>query len=153
MPHGLELRTDVPRDGLAQSGQAIHQAVSQVLRATAGLINHLFKWSGRSFTTEGVVRFVPVVFTTAQVLITDVDLGAATLATGDLSAEAVKAQATDWVWFNHNRSPLLPADLEWADLSGDLAHELRREFARSIAIVGPEGVDKFLTTHLQSWLN
>ena len=149
---GLELKTDVPGEGLAQSGQAINQAVSQVLRATAGLINHRFERSRRSFPTEGVVRFIPVVFTSAEVLVTDVDLGSADLATGDLAEEAVKAQATDWIWFNHNRSPALRADLEWANLSGDLAHELRLEFARSIAIVGPEGIDKFLTTSLESWL-
>jgi hypothetical protein len=149
---GLELKTEAPGEGLAQSGQAINQAVSQVLRSTAGLINHLFEWSRRSFSTEGVVRFIPIVFTTAQVLVTNVDLGSVDLSTGDVPADAVRAQATDWIWFNHNRSPVLRADLEWANVSEDLARELRLEFARSIAIVGPEGVDKFLTINLESWL-
>jgi hypothetical protein len=150
---GFELKTDAPGEGLAQSSQAINQAMSQVLRATSGLINHHFERSRRSFTTKGMVRFIPVVFTTAQVWVTDVDLGSADIATGDLPTEAVRAQATDWIWCNHNRSPLLRADLEWAHLSGELARELRLEFTRTIAIVGPEGIDKFLTTALEAWLD
>jgi hypothetical protein len=150
---GFELKTDAPGEGLAQSGQAINQAMSQVLRATSGLINHRFERSRRSFTTNGMVRFIPVVFTTAQVWITDVDLGSADIATGDLPLEAVRAQPTDWIWFNHNRSPMLRADLEWANLSGELEHELRLEFTRTIAIVGPQGIEKFLTTDLEAWLD
>jgi len=38
---GFELRTGETGDGKGQRSQAIYEAVTQVLRGTSGLINHL----------------------------------------------------------------------------------------------------------------
>lgn len=150
---GHELKTGLPGDGAAQSTSAINQAVSQVLRGTSGLVNHLFEFSRRSYREERVARFIPVVFTTAEIFVTDADLGAADVSTGELPVDSVTAEPAGWVWFNHNRSPALRHDLEWELPSDDLSKELRHEFTRSIAIVSPIGIDEFLTSNLEGWLD
>lgn len=149
---GLELRTGEPGDGIQQGGLAINQAVSQVLRGTSGLINHLLLVSRGSFNTEETVTFIPVIFTTAQIWVTGADLGAATLENGHLPGECVEAARFDWIWFSHNRSPHLRHDLEWTGTEADLAKEMRYEFARSIAIVSPQGVEAFFNMDVEELL-
>ena len=139
-------------DGMTHSGSAINQAVAQVLRGVSGLINHLFDLNRRSYQDERVIRFVPAIFTTAQLWVTDTDLGTADLTNGDLPLEAVQAKEVDWIWFSHNRSRSLRHDLEWGNLKNTLTKELEYEFARSIAVISPKGLDNFMTMELEEWL-
>ncbi len=149
---GLEIKTGGVGDSTSHSGSAINQAVTQVLRGVSGLINHLFEFNRRSYQDERIIRFVPAIFTTAQLWATETDLGAADLASGDLSLEVVQAKEVDWIWFSHNRSPGLRHDLEWNSLQDNISKELEYEFARSIAVISPKGLDNFLTMQLEEWL-
>ena len=124
----------------------MNDATKQVLRGASGLVNHLFKLGGAQGRHKGKKGFLPVVFTTVELWVTDADLGAADLMSGNL--EEGKSSKVDWVWFNHNRSPMLRHDLDWSGLSDDLEMDLVNEFTRSIAIVGVAGLDRFLSTNL-----
>jgi len=148
----FELKTNNKGDNIPHTGPAINQGVTQVLRGVSGLINYLFEAERRSYQEERIVRFVPVIFTTAQLWVTEVDVGAANLSDGNLSIEAVQAKKIDWIWFNHNRSPHLRHSLEWNKLGSDLSRELKYEFTRSVAVVGPDGIDNFLAMDLEAWL-
>ena len=79
---------------------------------------------------------------------TDSDLAAADAETGNLATDAVTARQVDWLWFTQN----LRHDLEWEGASDDLTDELKREFARSVAIVSSRGIDEFLQQDLEAWL-
>jgi len=161
---GFELKTAGKGDGLGPSNSAINQAVAQVLRGTSGLINHLVNDAGKSADTaqnttgfNRISRFVPAIFTTAQIFVTDADLGAADITTGELPIDAVKTEKRDWIWFMHNRSPSLKPDLDLylpSDVyeAEGLSSDLRNEFARSIAIISSEGIDNFLTANLDDWI-
>ena len=83
---------------------------------------------------------------------TDSDLAAADAETGNLATDAVTARQVDWLWFTHNSSANLRHDLEWEGASDDLTDELKREFARSVAIVSSRGIDEFLQQDLEAWL-
>lgn len=141
--HGFELRTSSRGEGTGQSTGAIMKAVTQALRGTSGWINHLF--SHRSFTKKTTFRFIPVIFTTAELWVTDAELSQAELTTGTLPLGAVTAAQVDYVWLTHNRSSDLRHDLAWERTNDDLFREMRREFARSIAIVSPGSIESFLT--------
>jgi hypothetical protein len=91
-----------------------------------------------------------VIFTTAELWVTDTDLSQAKLTTGTLGPEAVTAHRVDYLWFTHNRSPDLRHDLGWDRTTEDLSMEMRREFARSMAIVSPGGIEGFLTREGES---
>lgn len=152
---GFEQKTAIPGDGSSHGGSAINEAVTQVLRGSSGLINHLFDYEHRRYENENWIRIIPAIFTTAQLWVTDTDLGNADLKTGNLSADDVKAKKVDWLWFNHNRSPRLGHNIqaESYDSNIDLSTELKNEFTRSVAIIGPDGIDRFLTRDLEHWLN
>ncbi len=147
----VDVRTGVKGDGEHRGRYPVDDAAAQVLRGVSGLVNHLFPGHDRAFSQPGVVRFLPVIFTTAEIWVTEADLGEADLATGELDSSKVEAKPVDWVWFTHNRSPALSHDHQPLPDS-DLSRALRREFARSIAVVGPSGIDAFLSVDLESWL-
>ena len=152
---GFEQKTAAVGDGSSHGGSAINEAVTQVLRGSSGLINHLFDHTRRTYKDEVLIRVIPVIFTTAQLWVTEADLGNADLITGNLSTESVNAKKVDWIWFNHNRSPRLRHDvqLESYDSGIDLSTELKHEFARSVAIISSSGIDHFLTRDPEGWLD
>ena len=149
---GFELRTGQQGDGDGGRRRDIEDAIAQVLRSASGLINQLSGSLKFPTESERAIRFIPAIFTTAQLWTTEADLGAADLSTGNLSVEQVKAQKADWVWFTYNRSPHLSHGLPYESRREDLSSLLRLEFARSIAIVGTEGIDNFLKRDLEAWL-
>jgi hypothetical protein len=157
---GFELKTGQTGDGFGQS-RAINDAITQVLRGKSGLINHLCESirtaDHRSLGIESIrtIRFIPVIFTTAQIWVTDVDLTDADLNTGNL-VNQVEAKATDWIWLTHNQTSNLRPEFYWQQERSALdgfSCDLRREFARSIAIVSPSGVDDFLSFNFEEWLS
>jgi hypothetical protein len=99
-----------------------------------------------------------VIFTTAKLWTTQADIGSADLNSGDLPPETVKADPSDWIWFNHNRSAQLRPSIK-AQLDGDrantlfdIAKEMQSEYARSIAVVSVDYLDNFLMADLEEWL-
>jgi len=48
-----------------------------------------------------------------------------------------------WMWFMHNRSPKLQPCVGSEEFEGDLSANLRRDYARAIAIVSPDRIDDF----------
>lgn len=149
---GFELRTGKPGDGAGGTGRAIEDAIAQVLRATSGFINLLTGTLEYPSENNRAIKFIPAIFTTADIWATDADLGAADLATGDLSAEQVKARKVEWLWFTHNRSSYLRPYPPYEGQRNNLSRLLRHEYARSIAVVGVDGIDDFLQTDLEEWL-
>jgi len=151
---GFELRTGKSGDGVGGRNQTINDAVSQVLRGTSGLLNHLQESAIGQPKSIQLVRVIPLIITTAEIFITTADLGSADLHTGTLPAEAISTKKVTNVWFTHNRSPALKptAPLTGRAKFNDLSSALRSEFARSIAIVNSEGIDDFMSWDLEEWL-
>lgn len=157
---GFELKTDQRGDGLGQSDAAIDKAVAQVLRSTSGVLNHLSKNMNSLDASKGLVTVIPTVFSTAELWTTNVDLANADLESGNLLADSLDVVRKDWVWFSHNRSPALEAEPEINKPDKNLSllgssrfsDDLRRLFARTVAIVSPTGIDNFLGGNIEEWL-
>jgi hypothetical protein len=152
---GFELRTGRKGNGESQQGRTINEAVSQVLRGTSGLINHLQDAAPGQPKTTHLIRFIPVIITTARIFITKADLGEANLKTGNLSPEALMVEPCDAIWFTHNRSPALKPNAPSTTGSSDFnqfSSSLRNEFSRSVAIISADGLDSFMSWNLEEWL-
>jgi len=145
---GVELNTRAKGDGLS-GRSSINEAAAQVLRATNGMVNHLHDVRRMQSKPTRRLRFLPVVFTTAELWVSDTDLSEADLRTGIV--RVVAAKSVDWLWFNYNQSPALQHRIERAEFSADLSASLRDEFTRSIAIVAPEGIGPFLSATFEEW--
>lgn len=141
---GLAIKKGEETGDSAQQGKnAINDATAQVLRGVGGLINHVFGPRDGERPVQDYA-FLPVIFTTAELWVTEKDISSAQLTTGDV--QNVESEKKDWIWFNHNRSPRLRHGLKSAGSKADnLADALRVEFTRSVAIVSVEGIDSFLS--------
>jgi hypothetical protein len=130
----------------------INEAVTQVLRASSGLVNNRFPSLDEEVGVEGIRRFLPVVFTTADLWATLVDLGSAKLEDGSVGQSSIQAVRKGWLWFVHNRSRAIAHD-HIGKLNSDIKKAIRTDFARAVAIVSPSGLDEFfgrdLETHLE----
>ena len=89
---------------------------------------------------------IPVIFTTARLYTSLVDLGAAELSTGTLP-DGVNAVESHWLWFQYSLSSSLrhSAQKEMPDNGlTSLGSVLEYQHARSIAVVSPGGIESFL---------
>jgi hypothetical protein len=147
---GIELRGTDKGDGVTGRG-TLNEATTQVLRGMNGLVNHLFT-SGTP--NEGQTLFLPVIFTTASLWLAEGDLASADVATGMLPKDWAKAKEVEWLWYTYNQSPVIRHRLAspLPNDSFDLSAVMQAEFARTIAVVGPNGLDRFLTGQILDWL-
>ena len=118
--------------------------MTQVMTGVGGLVNHI---RSRTFEHSNglVARFIPVVFTTAEIWTTPQDLGAASIETGKFTEPIQPAIREDWIWVNHNVSPTLQHSVPAANRPPELEKALRIEFSRTVAIVSPTGITTFLS--------
>jgi hypothetical protein len=104
---------------------------------------------------DGVSLFVPVIFTTARLWVADGgDISLADLNTGQLPSDWARAiKQVPWLWYTYNQSLALRHHVPSGGApSLSLSKILRAEFARSIAVVGPDGIEPFLRADLATWL-
>ncbi len=151
---GLEVKTgDVGDPAGHKTGPAINEAVGQVLKSTSGFINYSALDTG-VLELDTPVIFIPAIFTTARLFTTEAELGTASLDNGLLPPGAVQVKEEDWLFFNVNRSTDFRHDVPFDYRDSAEKHLSRqfREFTRTIVIVGPKGIDKFLSTDLSEWL-
>jgi len=138
---GLELKTNEKGDSQGSRGRgAIEDALGQVLLGVNGMVEHIARH--HEMLQPGYkVSLVPVIFTTATLWTSEVDLGAADLATGNLAPDTLTVTPQSWLWLNYNQSPSLKHAFPMENTVG--RDVLETEYTRSIAIVNASGVEDF----------
>lgn len=149
---GFELRTAAKGEG-SGGRNAINDATAQVLRGSNGLLDHLFPEQRAYRGDRRSVVFVPVIFTTARLWVAKGDLSAADLTTGRLPDDWGELSSVPWLWYTYNQSSALRHRLPSVrQAQPSLSDALHAEYSRTIAIVGSDGIDTFLSADLISWL-
>jgi hypothetical protein len=147
----VELKTGKTGDGVSSGRRAIDQAVTQVMTGVGGLAEHM-----RSRSLEQnrslIARFIPAVFTTAEIWSTAQDISMAELASGHFKEPIQPAVREDWLWLNYNVSPTLHHSIALGSRNPDLAKALQIEFTRTVAVVSPSGIHSFLSKDFSTWL-
>ena len=133
-----------------KSTAAIEDAATQVSRGTNGLIEFFLRDPAK---LEGAseIQLLPVILTTADLFISDVDLRKTDLQTGELSSSEVALKPVPWLLYQYRLSPSLKHVTRYTATTADLATALEREFLRSIAIVSPSGIERFLSWATSLW--
>ena len=144
---GLTVKSNQTGDKAGKNTDAIEDAAGQVCKGLNGLIE--FFHSQREKLPQGEkLFFLPVIFTTATLWTTDVDLASASIDKGEFEPGSVALKETSWIWYQYNLSPALkhtlPTDGEDSRNPFDLSSALEQEFTRSIAIVSVKGIQEFL---------
>lgn len=141
---GKELRTGEKGDEWEKKGgDEIEYAATQVIAGVNGYIDHLHRHAHRA-RGKWLQTLIPVVFTTAKLFASDVELDRANLETGKVSH--AKLRSVPWLVWQYNLSPHLKHSRDPAFLDAlNLEQVLELEFMRSVCVVTASGIEPFLT--------
>jgi hypothetical protein len=140
---GVEVRSPKAGDDRGESGRAIEDAVTQVLRGLNGYIEALCQ--DKQLFEETQVHLLPVIFTTAQLWISHSDLGLANLDTGDIDLSRDKFESVPWLWYQYHMSPGLKHTSIYEPRHEIKAEEfIEAKYIRTVAIVSASGIEDFL---------
>lgn len=151
----VEVKGGAKGDASSTGRGAIEEAATQVTRGVNGLIE-CFSKNQRYLAENCPISFIPVIFTTAKIWATDIDI-ASDVTTGQVVPGSNDVVEKPWLWLQYHVSPGLqhgidrqvPKDEPFSRATlGDL---LELEYARTIAVVGSGGIDAFLASQRWTW--
>jgi hypothetical protein len=140
------VRTNQKVESKGVGRDAIEEAATQVCRGLNGLIqfraNELLASAG---STSYDATFLPVIFTTAQLWVTEADLTATDLASGEIDLRQFAFRQVPWVCFQYHLSHGIKHSVHRHRTPGSLADELEDGFIRTVPIVSTsEGMVRFV---------
>lgn len=145
---GFALKTKAAGDAhpVSMDKDALESACTQVCAGLNGFMETLLSDERYREAIEDahLVQFLPVIFTTAKLFTSTVNLSSADLQTGELKLEEDPC-SPDWLYYQYPQSPDLKHSLRRGSLSGDtLATRFTRDFVRSVGISSGGGIPRFL---------
>ena len=148
----FEVKSEDKGDSKQGRGQ-INEATTQALRGLNGLISFFVNYYmnkfklplGMNFNNLSRVSFMPVIFTTAKIMVSDVDLSAADLESGNIDVSSVKLQPRDWIFYHFSQSPNIKHSFGNFKESEELSEVLYSDYTRTIPIVNSAGIRSFLS--------
>lgn len=152
---GMEVKTGEKGDRWGPSRDAIEKASTQVCMGSNGLVNYLQE-NPRILDNPPVANqshqyvIVPTIFTTARLLCSDLDLSKADFETGDVNVDGVSFEEKPWIFYQYHQSPELRHAARKPDGQDTLRKSLHQEYVRTICIVNPTGISRFLA-HRMWW--
>lgn len=146
--HAFEIKTGKKGDVQATGRGTIEEAATQVCRGVNGIIESAGSHIAGIVSDNKTARLLPVIFTTAKIWTSEIDLASAELATGEFKIGSASVTERPWIWFQYNVSPGLRYSKPAGESAAGFAERLDLEYARPIAVVGPDGIDQFLTQEL-----
>lgn len=156
---GLELKSRQQKGDSSGTGRdEIEKACTQVLRGVNGFLNllsahpHVVGPLPQDVPDNGArkISVLPVIFTTANTRVSEVELGQADLGTGNLTVEDLQTREVDWVRLRYHQSPGLEHSVASEGSATDgrrkdnLLGLLKYSYARDIVVVNSDGIGRFL---------
>jgi hypothetical protein len=139
----VEVKSDQTGDPSGKGRGAIEDAATQVCRGLNGFVDFLS-------TNLQVLRptqeayFMPVIFTTAHLWASDVDLRKADLQTGKVVPPDKGFTKKPYLFYQYHLSPGIKHGRSPMDKPNNLGDFMDSEYVRTIAVVNPSGLDAFL---------
>jgi hypothetical protein len=143
---GFSIKEPLRQGDQQPAGRAssqIEEAVSQVLRGLNGLVE-LIAEHPRLIEKYDAFSLLPVIFTNARLWVSNIDLAKADIHNGNVDLAAGEFQETDWLWYQYHTSPGIKHSRSERK-SEELEHLLHEEYVRTVGIVRPAGMQKFLS--------
>lgn len=122
---------------------AIESSASQVCRGLSGMVNCIAE-NPQILRGAKDVWLLPVIFTTAEVCASTVDLGAADLASGTITIPENSITPVPYLCYQYNLSPGIKHPHWTSSAAPDLADLLVLGFMRTIPIVNASGIEQFI---------
>jgi hypothetical protein len=139
----LEIKSQKKGNPCGETGKTIEDAATQICRGLNGMIE-FFSRNPKYLGNDTPAILLPVVFTTAQVWGSNIDLSMANLETGELRLEDSKFTKEPWIAYQYHQSPSLKHSLSSKDVLKTLGEFMDIEYVRTIPIVSSSGIETFL---------
>ncbi len=139
----LEIKSDEKGDPGGPGRGVIKEALTQVCRGLNGMIEFLSK-NVQILGNATDAYFLPVIFTTAQLWASDVDLGSADIENGNIDLSKGNFDKKQWIFYQYHVSPGLKHSFSPVDRPQRIGPLMESEYIRTIPIVTASGVEKFL---------
>lgn len=139
----FEIKSDMKGDGKGSNKSAIEDAAGQVSRGLNGFIEAITR-NPILIKKYNKLDLLPVIFTTAQLYVTDIDISQADIQTGKLSLSASDVKSVSWLYYQYPISPGLRHIIQRNADPKSISDVLKYEYVRTIAIVNPNGIEEFL---------
>jgi hypothetical protein len=155
----FELKSNQTGDSSQGKGQ-INDAVTQVLRGTNGLFNFFLSkmdtgigggppWE-KPYDRWEYIAFLPVIFTTAKLWVSDIDLSTTDIENGNIELPPNSLVEKKWIFYHYSQTPDISHELSGATRNIDLADVLYSDYTRTIPIVNSSGIQSFLADSIWS---
>jgi hypothetical protein len=123
------------------SGDAIEEAATQVCRGMNGMVDFL---KSRPATLRDGRCLLPVIFTTAELYVTEADLSDADMNTGKIDSSRMNFVKKSVVYYQYHLSPGVKHGHPPLQSQIQLSSILSAQFIRTIPIVSACGIEQFL---------
>ncbi len=133
--------------------EAIEKTVRQAVRGANGFANFVI---GNGLPGFGACYIIPAVFTTADLIVTDIDLFEKTdLKTGAIEAGDIRPRGVPWLYYEYHAEPTIRHDRHQAIEADDntLSNALEKKYTRTVPIVNAESIQRFLLTFSRELLS
>ncbi len=141
----IEIKTGQKGDEHSGSRGAIEEASTQVMIGLNGFVNFLVDNKINLIPVRDWIDIIPVIFTSANLWISNVELTKANLNTGLIDFKDSDFKKVDWLWYQYHVSPILKHSVYSRIIPEEIYQALDQRYARSIAIVNPDGLKDFLS--------
>lgn len=148
----FELRNRDKGEGHYGRGQ-INDAVTQVLRGLNGLIEFTIQSTrkgARAFLNPNAngnlyASFIPVVFTTAKLWVSDCDISDGYIESGNVDIGKEQLKEKPWLFYQYEQSPALKHSYRAPREDSDISQILYLDYTRTIPIVNASFICDFLS--------
>lgn len=142
----LEVKSREKGDASGGYRGVIEEAATQICRGVNGMVEFYSK--NKEYTNWGIY-LLPVIFTTAEIWVSDVNLKTAKLHDGKVDLSSTSFEKKSWIFYQYHISPGIKHSQSHLRIHGGLSDILATEYIRSIAIVAPSGIEEFLTLYTE----
>jgi hypothetical protein len=150
----LEVRSSEKGDPCGSGRGAIENAATQICRGLNGMVEFIAE-NGQILSNNTMVYFLPVIFTTAQVWASDVDLGTADIEGGSVDFEHTDLEEKPWVFYQYHLSPGIKHLHSPAERPATIGKLMDLEYVRTITVVTASKIQSFFrwsSSHTHSYL-
>jgi len=139
----LEVKSDRKGDSSGGKPEAIEDAATQVCRGVNGLIKCLSA-NSQLVPSQQYVHLLPVIFTTADLWASEVDLSSADIKDGKVNLSDADFKQKNWLFYQYHLSPGLKHSFSSEEKQTTLGGFMETEYVRTIAVVNSKSAAQFL---------
>jgi hypothetical protein len=139
----LEVKSSEKGDPHGSGRGKIEEAATQICRGLNGFVEFVMA-NKQILSDQATAYFFPVIFTTARVWVSDVDLASADIEKGNIDFDQANLEQKPWVFYQYHLSPNIKHSRSPSERPKTIGEFLDSEYIRTIAIVTSSGIEQFL---------